>query len=55
MSSHEDNDLAGPSDLATRREIMSMLGLEISDSEERGDKRSSLEVDDGGAATMMTC
>ena len=34
MSSHEDDDnVAGPSGLATR-EIMSMLGLEIRDSED---------------------
>ena len=32
-----------------------LLRLEISDSEEEVIKRSSLEVDDGGAATMMTC
>ena len=33
MSSREDDNVAGPSGLATR-EIMSMLGLEISDSED---------------------
>ena len=33
MSSQEDDDVAGPSGLA-RRDIMTMLGLDLSDSED---------------------